>query len=107
MTREAYRNGTAELLSLRDAEAQLIQARLSLASEKYNYLSNLLDLEYAEDSEAETDMNIVMNDGGAFIEIQGTAEGHAFRHEEMQAMLALADKGIREIMQVQKQALGL
>ena len=67
----------------------------------------LLDLEYAEDSEAETDMNIVMNDGGAFIEIQGTAEGHAFRHEEMQAMLALADKGIREIMQVQKQALGL
>jgi tRNA nucleotidyltransferase len=52
-------------------------------------------------------MNIVMNDGGAFIEIQGTAEGHAFRHEEMQAMLALADKGIREIMQVQKQALGL
>ena len=47
MTREAYRNGTAELLSLRDAEAQLIQARLSLASEKYNYLSNLLDLEYA------------------------------------------------------------
>ena len=67
----------------------------------------LLDLEYAEDSEAETDMNIVMNDGGAFIEIQGTAEGHAFRHDEMQAMLALADKGIREIMQVQKQALGL
>lgn len=47
MTREAYRNGTAELLSLRDAETQLIQARLSLASEKYNYLSNLLDLEYA------------------------------------------------------------
>lgn len=67
----------------------------------------ILDLEYAEDSEAETDMNIVMNDGGAFIEIQGTAEGHAFRHEDMQTMLVLADKGIQEIMQVQKQALGL
>ena len=67
----------------------------------------LLDLEYAEDSEAETDMNIVMNDGGGFIEVQGTAEGHAFRPEEMQAMLALADKGIREIMEIQKQALGL
>ncbi len=67
----------------------------------------ILDLEYLEDSEAETDMNIVMNDAGAFIEIQGTAEGHAFRRDEMDAMLALADKGIREIMELQRQALGL
>ena len=67
----------------------------------------LLDLEYSEDSEAETDMNIVMNDGGGFIEVQGTAEGHAFRPEEMQAMMQLAQQGIREIMDIQKQALGL
>ena len=67
----------------------------------------ILDLEYLEDSEAETDMNIVMNAAGAFIEIQGTAEGHAFRRDEMDAMLALADKGIREIMELQRQALGL
>ena len=67
----------------------------------------LLDLEYSEDSEAETDMNIVMNDGGGFIEVQGTAEGHAFRPEEMQAMMQLAQQGIRDIMTIQKQALGL
>ena len=52
-------------------------------------------------------MNIVMNDGGGFIEVQGTAEGHAFRPEEMQAMMQLAQQGIREIMDIQKQALGL
>ena len=67
----------------------------------------MLDLEYSEDSEAETDMNIVMNDGGGFIEVQGTAEGHAFRPEEMQTMLQLAQQGIRDIMTIQKQALGL
>ena len=67
----------------------------------------LLDLEYSEDSEAETDMTIVMNAGGGFIEVQGTAEGHAFRPEEMQAMMQLAQQGIREIMDIQKQALGL
>lgn len=67
----------------------------------------VLDLDYAEDSEAETDMNVVMNDAGAFIEVQGTAEGHAFRREEMDAMLALADQGIKRIMEIQRQALGL
>ena len=50
----------------------------------------LLDLDYAEDSQAETDMNVVMNDASAFIELQGTAEGHAFRKEELDQMLALA-----------------
>lgn len=67
----------------------------------------VLDLEYAEDSEAETDMNVVMNDAGAFIEVQGTAEGHAFRREEMNALLDLAEKGIREIMTEQRRVLGL
>jgi ribonuclease PH len=67
----------------------------------------VLDLDYAEDAEAETDMNVVMNDAGAFIEIQGTAEGHAFRMEELQAMLELARTGIDELLQKQRAALGL
>jgi ribonuclease PH len=65
----------------------------------------ILDLDYAEDSNAETDMNVVMNDGGAFIEVQGTAEGHAFRREELDAMLALAESGIKELMAKQHEAL--
>lgn len=65
----------------------------------------VLDLDYAEDSKAETDMNVVMNEAGQFIELQGTAEGHAFRRDELDAMLVLAEKGIREIMQAQQQAL--
>jgi len=66
----------------------------------------VLDLDYAEDSTAETDMNVVMNDGGAFIEVQGTAEGHAFRRDELDAMLGLAEKGIEELMALQRKALG-
>lgn len=65
----------------------------------------VLDLDYPEDSAAETDMNVVMNDGGAFIELQGTAEGHAFRRDELERMLDLADKGIRELMVCQQEAL--
>jgi ribonuclease PH len=65
----------------------------------------VLDLDYAEDSKAETDMNVVMNEAGQFIELQGTAEGHAFRRDELDAMLVLAEKGIREIMQAQREAL--
>jgi ribonuclease PH len=64
----------------------------------------VLDLEYAEDSNAETDMNVVMNDAGAFIEIQGTAEGHAFRRDELDQMLALASSGIEQIMTAQREA---
>ena len=67
----------------------------------------VLDLDYAEDSEAETDMNVVMNDAGAFIELQGTAEGHAFRMEELQAMLELAQGGITQLLEKQREALGL
>lgn len=65
----------------------------------------VLDLDYDEDSNAETDMNVVMNDSGAYIELQGTAEGHAFRPEELQAMLALASDGIKTLMQNQREAL--
>jgi ribonuclease PH len=66
----------------------------------------VLDLDYREDSEAETDMNVVMNDGGAYVEVQGTAEGHAFRHEELLAMLGLARGGIAELIERQRAALG-
>lgn len=65
----------------------------------------VLDLDYDEDSNAETDMNIVMNDADAFIEIQGTAEGHAFRQDELNAMLELAKKGVGELIQIQMDAL--
>src|SRR5215472_3607818 len=65
----------------------------------------VLDLDYAEDSQAETDMNVVMNNGGAFIEIQGTAEGHAFRRHELDALLNLAAAGIGELLSLQAQAL--
>ncbi len=61
----------------------------------------VLDLDYDEDSAAETDMNVVMNDAGRFIEVQGTAEGHAFSREEFDAMIELAGKGIAEIIEQQ------
>jgi ribonuclease PH len=65
----------------------------------------VLDLDYAEDSNAETDMNVVMNNGGGFVEIQGTAEGHAFRRHELDAMLNLAASGIGRLFALQAQAL--
>ena len=65
----------------------------------------ILDLDYDEDSEAETDMNIVMNDAGRFIEVQGTAEGHAFSEDEFDAMIRLARAGIGEIIEVQSEAI--
>jgi len=65
----------------------------------------VLDLDYAEDSDCDTDMNVVMNDGGGFIELQGTAEGHAFRRDELNALLALAELGIGELFAAQQAAL--
>ncbi len=65
----------------------------------------VLDLDYDEDSEAETDMNIVMNDAGHFIEVQGTAEGHAFTEQEFSAMIGLARSGIEDIIAAQNEAI--
>ncbi len=65
----------------------------------------VLDLDYPEDSQAEVDMNVVMNDGGAFIEVQGTAEGHAFRRHELDAMLELAADGIERLFPLQAKAI--
>ncbi len=65
----------------------------------------MLDLDYVEDSGAETDMNVVMKDGGAFVEVQGTAEGHAFRRHELDALLDLAAGGIQQLFDKQLEAL--
>ena len=67
--------------------------------------SPVLDLDYAEDSAAETDMNVVMNEAGSFIEVQGTAEGHAFRRNELDQLLNLAGDGISTICAEQLAAL--
>jgi ribonuclease PH len=66
----------------------------------------MLDLDYGEDSTAETDMNVVMNSGGGFIEVQGTAEGHAMRRDELDALLALATRGTGQLFELQRTALG-
>ena len=65
----------------------------------------VLDLDYAEDAEAETDMYIVMNDAGRFIEVQGTAEGHAFTDDEFSTMISLARAGISDIIVAQNEAI--
>ena len=67
----------------------------------------LLDLEYTEDSACDTDMNVVMTGAGGFVEVQGTAEGAAFSRNEMGALLGLAEKGIGELIAVQRKVLGL
>jgi len=66
----------------------------------------LLDLNYEEDSTAHVDMNIVKTGRGCFVEVQGTAEGHPFSEEELAALMAAADKGIRELVALQKKTLG-
>jgi ribonuclease PH len=67
----------------------------------------LLDLEYVEDAACDTDMNVVMTGAGHFVEVQGTAEGAAFTRSEMDTLLALAEKGIADLVAAQRQALGL
>jgi ribonuclease PH len=102
-------------VALADAIARLRRSRLIVASPLHGQVvavsvgiyrgTAVLDLDYAEDAEAETDMNVVMNDAGAFIEIQGTAEGHAFRREELDAMLDLACRGCKQLLAHQREAL--
>ena len=67
----------------------------------------VLDLDYAEDSACDTDMNVVMTGAGGFVEVQGTAEGAAFSRKELDELLVLADKGIRELVTAQKHALAI
>ena len=67
----------------------------------------LLDLDYSEDSTADVDLNVVMSEGGSFIEIQGTAEQMPFSNDQLESMLELARKGCKELFEAQKKALGL
>ena len=67
----------------------------------------LLDLDYGEDSSCDTDMNVVMTGAGGFVEVQGTAEGAPFSREEMDRLVMLAEKGIRELIAEQKRVLGI
>ena len=67
----------------------------------------MLDLDYQEDSSCDTDMNVVMTESGDFVEIQGTAEGGPFSHSMLNEMLGMAQKGIDELIHMQKRVLGL
>jgi ribonuclease PH len=106
---------TGSFVALTDAMATLVKKRELAASPLHGQVAAVsvgivggtpvLDLDYAEDSEAETDMNVVMNAGGAFVEVQGTAEGHAFRRHELDALLNLATLGIEALLDRQRQAL--
>lgn len=106
---------TGACVALSDAINSLIQQGTLKESPIRNMVASIsvgiyqgvpvLDLDYAEDSNAETDMNVVMDDNGHFIEIQGTAEGKTFSMEEMMAMIELAKNGIAEIISHQKLAL--
>ncbi len=107
---------TGGFVALHDAVTHLMQAGTIEKNPLHGYIASVsvgiyqgtpvLDLDYAEDSTAETDMNVVMNDAGAFVEIQGTAEGHAFRMDELLAMIELAKSGIGELIRAQQAALG-
>ena len=66
----------------------------------------MLDLDSAEDAEAETDMNVVMTEARGYVEILGTAEGHAFHRGELDRLLALAESGIGRLLEAQSEALG-
>ena len=93
------------LLERRAIAASPIHGQIAAVSVGIVRGSPVLDLDYAEDSQAETDMNVVMNNGGGFVEIQGTAEGHAFRRNELDVMLNLAATGAAQLFTLQLQAL--
>ncbi len=105
---------TGSFVALADAVDTLIGRKMLAASPLHGQIAAVsvgivggmpvLDLDYAEDADAETDMNVVMNSGGAFIEVQGTAEGHAFRREELDAMLNLAAIGTAQLFGLQLEA---
>jgi len=106
---------TGAYVALADAVDHLIEKKLLKKSPLTGQVASVsvgifndnpvLDLDYAEDSNAETDMNVVMNEQGQFIEVQGTAEGHAFNQDELNTMLDYAKSGISELIQHQKEAI--
>jgi len=94
------------LLRQRQLNASPLHGQVAAVSVGITNGVPILDLDYEEDSSAETDMNVVMNDAGSFIELQGTAEGHAFRRDELDRLLELAETGTKTIIAAQNAALG-
>jgi ribonuclease PH len=92
------------LIARRTIQANPLHGQIAAVSVGIVKGEPVLDLDYAEDVDAETDMNVVMNSGGGFIEVQGTAEGHAFRREELDAMLNLAALGTARLFGLQQEA---
>jgi ribonuclease PH len=92
------------LLKRRAISANPLHGQVAAVSVGIYRGTPVLDLDYAEDSNAETDMNVVMNSGGAFVEVQGTAEGHAFRRHELDQLLDLAASGIARLHAAQQSA---
>jgi len=101
----ALADAVQSLLDRRVLEGNPLSGRVASVSVGIYQGTPVLDLDYPEDCNAETDMNVVMNDAGEFIEIQGTAEGHAFGQDELNALLTLAKKGITELLASQQGAL--
>ncbi|HEX3847373.1 MAG TPA: ribonuclease PH [Steroidobacteraceae bacterium] len=105
---------TGGFVALADAVDTLLKRRVIASNPLHGQIAAVsvgifrgapvLDLDYAEDSNAETDMNVVMNSGGAFVEVQGTAEGHAFRRHELDRLLDLAAAGIARLHEAQRGA---
>jgi ribonuclease PH len=91
------------LLKRRELKTNPLHGQVAAVSVGIYSGTPVLDLDYAEDSEAETDMNVVMNGGGGFVEVQGTAEGHAFRRNELDELLNLAANGIGRLVALQQQ----
>ena len=106
---------TGAWVALNDAIQHLLDKRVIKKNPLHHQIASVsvgifngtpvLDLDYAEDSNAETDMNVVMNSDNGFIEVQGTAEGHPYSKDELNSMLALAEKGITELFTVQRSAI--
>ena len=106
---------TGAFVALADAMDALVRRRVLASSPLHGQVAAVsvgiaggvpvVDLDYVEDSDAETDMNVVMNNGGGFIEIQGTAEGHAFRRHELDEMLNLAGTACQQLFAAQLEAL--
>jgi ribonuclease PH len=106
---------TGAYVALADAMAALVRRRAVAASPLHGQVAAVsvgivrgepvVDLDYVEDSSAETDMNVVMNQGGGFVEVQGTAEGHAFRRHELDRLLDLATGACEQLFAVQQDAL--
>ena len=93
------------LLAQKKIAASPLRAHVAAVSVGISRGQPVLDLDYALDSSCDTDMNVVMNDAGAFIEVQGTAEGAPFTRAEMQALLDLAERGVRQLIEAQRRAI--